>query len=944
MAEALVAMVDQQPPPGLTLTLGSRAIPFLDKPPPEPPNPPFPPKLSEVNGLENLNSRSPPGSSEKKHEHARITTLDEAHAPFMYVSKGGFDYKGTFSDAEDPKRLFINSAKLIISTLQGGALAPSEPNPNLLGAGDWADLSCALLAAIGRGYILQYDKDQADAALKKEWAEAPDPNPLSARYPTFFHRLSATADALNDQLLIDGQDDEQNIDGWIAEAKIGILEEETRNIKAQVQEDWRQWRAEEFTSRAAAQEKDIAEAVRKRNANYFLSAAAELGLRPICPTDTNTQPPHGLPGNLPRGLKRAVSGSAPSTEPTTPRKQKTNPPQEARIGPSPSATPRGRAANPPPAAPTRWADPSPTPQPKKKDTAAPRTVLNLSPKVTLNLRPKVSTEKVTSAGQLDAAAITAAIHSAVGPAIQMAMAPLATRIAALERSSMPPPKAKVGLPHNGSAQLDQHSDVAPQANPPNPATQSEGNFTLVSRTGKSRKGKGKADATGPIPAQASYAGAATAAANLPQPPTQGKSGTPSPPITEVTVLRPGGLMDTLKETQIRNRAADAIVREVRLKMAKATANPIRLRAGRWSINPRSKGNFVYSFEGNVPFDTIKSYEHILLGPLGDIGELCPSMGWTRFLANGVPVSGDENLPFGPDALLEEVRTLPGMKKVYFAMLPRWLTHPDRIYTTYSSVTFAVSDPDGSISSTLINNRAALFGKEVTIRKWIDKPAFTQCSRCHALGHNKASRVCTLSQDSVKCHKCGGAHTSDEHDNRCPKKHAVAGICDCKRKCLNCHNFGHDCRDPRCPARDQYRPRTARRPRKSKNKVRPMELEDYPYYGEDYEQWGPQEEWNDEIQDHQASTHPHAPPPAPTMPTPTPPAAARAHTSPPPAPPPPTSTSPADAQTMNIDYDVIDPFTKRPAVYDDPFLQAEPPTFAAYSPSHAQDVATPPAHD
>ena len=933
-------MVDQQPPPGSTLTLGTRATPFLEKPPPEPPIPPPPLKISEANGLENPNRKTPPGTYEKKHEHAHITSLDEAHAPFMYVTKGEFNYNGTFSDAEDPKRLFINSAKLIISTLQGGALAPSEPSPNLLEAGDWADLSCALLAAIGRGYILQYDKDQADATLKKEWAEAPDPNPLSARYPTFFHRLSATADALNDQLLIDGQDDECNIDGWIAEVKIGILAEETVIIKAQVQEDWRRWRAAEFTSRAAAQEKDIADAVRKRNANYFLSAAAEFGLRPICPTNANPQPLQGPPGNLPRGLKRAVSGSAPSTEPTTPRKQKTNPPQDARFDPSPAVTPRGRAAN-PPAAPNRWADPSPTPQPKRGDTAAPRTVLNLSPKVTLNLRPKVSTEKATNAGQLDAATITAAIHSAVGPAIQMAMAPLATRIAALERYSMPPPIARTGPPHIPSEQLDQRTNTAPQANPPTPATQREGNFTLVSRSGIGKKGKGKADTSRPTPAPSSYAGAATAAANLPQPPPQGKGSTPIPPITEVTILRPGGLMDTLKETQIRNCAADAIVREVRLKMAKATANPIRLRAGRWSINPRSKGNFVYSFEGNVPFDTIKSYEHILLGPLGDIGELCPSMGWTRFLVNGVPVSDDENLPFGPEALLEEVRTLPGMKKVYFAMLPRWLTHPDRIYTTYSSVTFAISDPDGSISSTLINNRAALFGKEVTIRKWIDKPAFTQCSRCHALGHNKASRVCTLSQDSVKCHKCGGAHTSEEHDNRCPKKHAVAGICDCKRKCLNCHNFGHDCRDPRCPARDQYRPRTARKPRKGKNKVRPMELEDHPYYGGDHEHWSLQEEWNDDTQDHQASTHPPAPPPAPTMPTP--PAAARTHT--PPAAPAPTPTSLADSQIMNIDYEVVDPFTRRPAVYDDPFLQAEPPSAAAYySPSHVQDVATPLAHD
>ena len=931
-------MVDQQPPPRPTLTLGLDPLPPRKKIPPDPPLPPLPPQNSTDNGSEPTSKNTPMGATGKKQEHAHSSALDEAHAPFKYVTKAKFDYNGTFTDSEDPKQLFINSAKLIISTLQGGPLAPAQPAPNLLRATDWADLACALLAAIGRGYSLQYDKDQADPAIRKEWAEAPDPNPLSAKYPTLFHRLSATADSLNDQLLIDGQDDEHTIDGWIAEAKIAILQEETTIIKAQIREDWHRRKGEETANRAAAQEKDIAEAVRMRNASYFFKAAAEFGIQPT--------PPPPAPLHPPRGVKRMASGPAPSTEPATPRKQKTNPPREATNFPSPTATPRGRPAN-PPAGPTRWADPSPTPQPRDRHSPGPRAVLNLSPKVTLSLGPKVSAVQGPTSGHLDAAAITAAIRAAVGPAIHLAMAPLATRIAALERSSMPPPATKVGPPLPPlSEQPGQGANTAPQADAPNHATQTEGNFTLVNRNGKGRGAKGKASTATQgteqprqaNPTPPSYAGAATAATNLTQPLTQKKTDFSPPIITEVTVLRTGGLIDTQKEMQIRNRAADAIVREVRLKMARATANPIRLRAGRWSISTRSKGNFVYSFDGNVPFDTIKSYEHILLSPLGDTGELCPSMGWTRFLANGVPVCDEDDVPFDPSALLEEVRTLPGLKKVYFAMLPRWLTHPERIYTPYSSVTFAISDPDGSVTSTLINNRAALFGKEITIRKWIDKPAFIQCSRCHALGHNKASRVCTLSQDSVRCFKCGGAHPSEEHDNRCPRKHTVAGICDCKHKCLNCHNSGHDCRDPRCPARDQYRPRPARKPRKGKEKVKPLELEDSPIHGWDAAHWDPEEEWNDEVPGQHFDAHPQEPAPAP-------PRAPRTPTLPPPPPVPVwTHISPEGPQNMNIDYENIDPFTKRPAVYDDPFLQAEPLTLAAYSPSHPQKAATAPNHD
>jgi hypothetical protein len=248
-------------------------------------------------------------------------------------------------------------------------------------------------------------------------------------------------------------------------------------------------------------------------------------------------------------------------------------------------------------------------------------------------------------------------------------------------------------------------------------------------------------------------------------------------------------------------------------MAKSVARPIALRAGRWSIHPRSKGNFVFSFDGCIRFEDILPYEHLLLNPFHGTGQLCPSMGWTRFVAHGVPVwAVYENwVPFGPQELLQEARALPGLKKATFAMQPRWLKPVGSIETEYSSVTFAVSDPDGTITNTLLNNRTALFGKEVTVHKWVDKPALVQCSRCHALGHNKASKACTLSRESVKCHICGGAHRSESHDRYCLRKHAVIGICDCKHfRCLNCQKTGHDCRNAKCPARDLYRPRGTRR--------------------------------------------------------------------------------------------------------------------------------------
>ena len=152
------------------------------------------------------------------------------------------------------------------------------------------------------------------------------------------------------------------------------------------------------------------------------------------------------------------------------------------------------------------------------------------------------------------------------------------------------------------------------------------------------------------------------------------------------------------------------------------------------------------------------------------------------------------------------------------MPPRWLKPVEQLPPCYSTITFAISDPDGSHLSALLSGQPALFGKEVKVQKWIEKPALVQCSRCHALGHTKASKACLLGYDSVKCYICGGAHKSEEHDQRCPRKHAVAGICDCSHfKCLSCAKPGHHCQEVRCPARNQYRPHNTKQTEPTKNK-------------------------------------------------------------------------------------------------------------------------------
>ncbi|KAH9995170.1 hypothetical protein BJV74DRAFT_795286 [Russula compacta] len=123
----------------------------------------------------------------------------------------------------------------------------------------------------------------------------------------------------------------------------------------------------------------------------------------------------------------------------------------------------------------------------------------------------------------------------------------------------------------------------------------------------------------------------------------------------------------------------------------AVAQPIPLRVGRWSINPRSKGNIVFSFD---------------------------------------------------EMLLKEVCTLQGLEEAHFTMAPWWLKLLECITPPYTSITLVFLDPDSIIANKLITGRSALFGKEVTIEKWVDKP--------HSYSAYTAMHWATLREHDQKC--------------------------------------------------------------------------------------------------------------------------------------------------------------------------------------------------
>ena len=113
--------------------------------------------------------------------------------------------------------------------------------PDALGSSDWARLSCTLLAAVGRGYHHQYTPGQ-ESALEKARAEAADPDPLTSAFPTYFHRIGATAENVTFQLETDAKEEQDGYQDWYSALKTDFTRKATKAAATEVDEKWLTWK------------------------------------------------------------------------------------------------------------------------------------------------------------------------------------------------------------------------------------------------------------------------------------------------------------------------------------------------------------------------------------------------------------------------------------------------------------------------------------------------------------------------------------------------------------------------------------------------------------------------------------------------------------------------------------------------------------------------------
>ncbi|KAN0139524.1 hypothetical protein V8E53_002640 [Lactarius tabidus] len=205
-------------------------------------------------------------------------------------------------------------------------------------------------------------------------------------------------------------------------------------------------------------------------------------------------------------------------------------------------------------------------------------------------------------------------------------------------------------------------------------------------------------------------------------------------LTEVAVIRFGGLQDEEAEHKFCTRNPIEIVQAVQRELTKRTKNPPAVLSGHWSVSSNTTGNFVYTLAGIIsPRDLMALKPHLcslFKGPT----ELVPTKGWTWIQLRQVPTEDLEHCVWGAEDLLKAFTANPCFKDALICVQPHWQGKPLNNDKMFSTVLAAIIDEDNTICQTALTHRVCMFGAQVKFLCCGDNPTLQQCGRCHMLGH------------------------------------------------------------------------------------------------------------------------------------------------------------------------------------------------------------------
>jgi hypothetical protein len=276
-------------------------------------------------------------------------------------------------------------------------------------------------------------------------------------------------------------------------------------------------------------------------------------------------------------------------------------------------------------------------------------------------------------------------------------------------------------------------------------------------------------------------------------------------LTEVAVIRFGGLEDAEEEHKFRARNPIEIVQAVQRELTKRAKNPPAVLSGRWLVSSNSTGNFVYTLAGIISPRDIMALKPHLCSPFKGHTELVPTKGWTWVQLRQVPTEDLDHCIWGPEDLLNAFTANPCFKDVLICVQLHWQGNPLNNDKLFSTVLAAIINEDNSICQAALTHGVRMFGAQVKFLRCGDNPTLQQCGRCHMLGHYSSSPRCKLPKNTVKCYRCSKAHDGQNHDYECTAKHKVLGKCDCVLKCLLCKKTDHHTRSRSCLKRGDFAP-------------------------------------------------------------------------------------------------------------------------------------------
>jgi hypothetical protein len=271
-------------------------------------------------------------------------------------------------------------------------------------------------------------------------------------------------------------------------------------------------------------------------------------------------------------------------------------------------------------------------------------------------------------------------------------------------------------------------------------------------------------------------------------------------------VRGGGSEDRREEEAIRALSPAFLILAARTKIEQLTKHAIVLVGGWWVSktdkkgNRKKNGNFNFTAAGNVTHEQVIKFQHVLLEHL-KVGAIVTAGNWVWAQLRHVRTTDHQQNVAGPDTLIKEMRHNTVLADVPIPQMLHYACAPHNL-GEYATVVFAYMDHTGKIAKEASEKGIWMFGERCQFVRLGDSPVFTQCGKCHELGH--VTNMCPLPRNAAHCYRCRGLHESGSHDFLCKANtHKVGGKCDCVFPCLLCKQTGHTCRDCKCSKRGAF---------------------------------------------------------------------------------------------------------------------------------------------